>query len=149
MLVAKKLSEYIEEYNPTWSVDMPENCPPEDIEVPFSHLFYRMSANEDKVVDDDWKTYSEISPMKDWGAQLPLAKGLTFVSPCPFISSAVKSSVNFSYLFFIRNSSSTQMIFSTFTPSLLPSTLYSFLFKLTIVTSLAIFSVSLPHINAN
>lgn len=80
MLVAKKLSDYIEEYNPTWSVDMPENCPPENIEVPFSHLFYRMSANEDRVVDDDWKTYSEISPMKDWGAQLPLAKGLSLVN---------------------------------------------------------------------
>lgn len=80
MLVQKKIDDYIKEYNPTWCVDMPDKCPPEDIEVPFSHLFYRMAINEHKIVEDDWKTYSEISPNKDWGAQLPLAKGLSLIN---------------------------------------------------------------------
>lgn len=80
MLVAKKIQDYYDEYNPTWCLEMPDNCPPENIEIPFSHIFYRLAINENTIVDDDWKTYSEMSPNKDWGEQLPLAKGLSLIN---------------------------------------------------------------------
>ena len=58
---------------------MPEGCPPEDILVPFEHNFYRLSKNASSYNADDFTTYAEKDPNRNWGEQLPLAVGLSVI----------------------------------------------------------------------
>lgn len=66
-------------YKPDWACIMPEGCPPEDVEIPFEHPFYRLSKNADGYNTTDFLSYSEIDPAKNWGEQLPLAVGLSVI----------------------------------------------------------------------
>lgn len=79
MLAAKKISEYIKEYGECWACTMPQGCPPEDILVPTEHPFYRMALSATTYSDEDFKSYAELNPNKDWGEMLPLAVGLSLI----------------------------------------------------------------------
>lgn len=78
MLTPYKIKDYCKEFNPTWAVQMPDGCPPEDIFVPSEHPFYRLAKQTDTYNAEDFKSYSEVDPAKNWGEQLPLAVGLSF-----------------------------------------------------------------------
>lgn len=58
---------------------MPQGCPPDDILVPFGHPFYRLSRSETSFDADDFITYAEKDPNRNWGEQLPLALGLSII----------------------------------------------------------------------
>ena len=79
MLKACKLTDYIAEYQPEWTWDMPVGCPPEDIVVAHNHPFFRLARYADRYDEDDFKSYAENSPDKDWGENLPLAVGLSVI----------------------------------------------------------------------
>ena len=78
MLKEDKLSHYIETYQIEWADPLPDNCPPEDILIPEAEEFYRLLLNEDKIVEDDWKTYTQLYPDQAYiGEKLILASGLS------------------------------------------------------------------------
>lgn len=79
MLVEKKIDDYIKEYGVCWSCPMPKGCPPQDILVATGHPFYRMSLSPTTYCDEDFKSYAELNPDKDWGEMLPLAVGLSLI----------------------------------------------------------------------
>ena len=79
MLKPYKIEEYKLEFAPQWTCEMPEGCPPEDILVPFEHNFYRLSKNASSYNADDFVTYAEKDPKRNWGEQLPLAAGLSVI----------------------------------------------------------------------
>lgn len=79
MLMPKKLTEYIAEYHPQWSCEMPENCPPQDVLMATDHPFYRLSRNAVTYDQDDFRSYAELNPSRDWGKMLPLAVGLSLI----------------------------------------------------------------------
>ncbi len=79
MLTPYHIDDYIKEFTPSWYCEMPEGCPPEDILVPKEHLFYRLAHRSDGYDMDDFKSYSETCPNKDWGERLPLAVGLSII----------------------------------------------------------------------
>jgi hypothetical protein len=58
---------------------MPDGCPPEDIFVPSEHSFYRLAKQSDNYTADDFKSYAETDPDRNWGALLPLAVGLSII----------------------------------------------------------------------
>jgi hypothetical protein len=77
MLEAKKIEEYIAEYQPKWAIVMPDNCPPAEIDVPHCHPFFRLTHAVTCADAEDLKSYAELNPQKDWGYKLPLAVGLS------------------------------------------------------------------------
>jgi hypothetical protein len=79
MLKACKLTDYIAEYQPEWTCDMPVGCPPEDIVVAHNHPFFRLARYADQYDAGDFKSYVELAPYKDWGDDLPLAIGLSII----------------------------------------------------------------------
>lgn len=79
MLTEYKISEYIKQYGENWTCTMPQGCPPQDILVATEHPFYRMGYSSDKYGDEDFKSYAELNPQKDWGEMLPLAVGLSLI----------------------------------------------------------------------
>lgn len=56
---------------------MPLGCPPEKILVATKHLFYRMAHSAQAYCNEDFMSYAELNPDKDWGDLLPLAVGLS------------------------------------------------------------------------
>jgi hypothetical protein len=58
---------------------MPDGCPPDDVLVATEHSFYRMVLQADKYTDDDFKSYAETDPQRNWGALLPFAVGLSLI----------------------------------------------------------------------
>ena len=79
MLTPYKISAYCEEYHPEWICEMPEGCPPEDILVPSEHPFYRLALQSNSYTEDDFKSYAETDPQRNWGERLPLALGLSII----------------------------------------------------------------------
>ena len=79
MLRQYHIDDYIREFSPTWNCEMPEGCPPADIFVPQNHLFYRLAHHSDRYDRDDFMSYAETCPNKDWGERLPLAIGLSII----------------------------------------------------------------------
>lgn len=79
MLTPYKIKDYCKEYNPVWAANMPEGCPPEEILVPSEHPFYRLAKQADAYDIDDFKSYAEADPARNWGEQLPLAVGLSII----------------------------------------------------------------------
>lgn len=79
MLKYSKIGDYIKQYQPEWVCVMPEGCPPEDIMVPFNHQFYRLAVNADSFCKEDFISYAEQDPERNWGPQLPLAVGLSII----------------------------------------------------------------------
>ena len=73
MLTPYKTKDYCKEFNPTWAVQMPDGCPPEDVLVPSDHPFYRLAKQADAYNEEDFKSYAEADPARNWGEQLPLA----------------------------------------------------------------------------
>lgn len=79
MLIAENIKDYQRRYNVTWAQKMPEGCPPENILVATEHHFYRYALHTERYTSDDFKTYAELNPDKDWGEMLPLAVGLSVI----------------------------------------------------------------------
>ena len=79
MLQEKNINDYLKEYPITWVCTMPEGCPPLTIMVPNDHRFYRYAKQADTYNEDDFKSYAELNPNKDWGTMLPLAIGLSLI----------------------------------------------------------------------
>ena len=79
MLTPYKISTYSEEFKPEWACVMPAGCPPEEVLVPSEHPFFRLSNHSDAYTADDFKSYAETSPQRDWGEKLPLAVGLSLI----------------------------------------------------------------------
>jgi len=77
MLTPVLLSEYLCEYDIQWAVEMPENCPPEEVLVADNHEFFRLVRKADAYDETDFLSYSQLNPDKDWGEMLPLAVGLS------------------------------------------------------------------------
>jgi len=79
MLKPSTIAEYTKEYKPVWTCEMPEGCPPDDIQVPFSHSFFRLAQNSDTYSAQDFMSYAELYPNRPWGSMLPLAVGLSII----------------------------------------------------------------------
>ena len=79
MLTPYKIKDYCEEYHPSWTIQMPDGCPPEDVLVPSEHPFYRLARQSDNYSNEDFKSYAEADPARNWGALLPLAVGLSII----------------------------------------------------------------------
>ena len=58
---------------------MPVGCPPEDVLVPCEHPFFRLASHMDSYTADDFKSYAEADPQRNWGEKLPLAVGLSLI----------------------------------------------------------------------
>lgn len=79
MLKSYKIADYIKEYKPKWTCEMPEGCPPNDILVAVAHRFFRLARHNNAYSVDDFKSYSESDPNRNWGDMLPLAVGLSLI----------------------------------------------------------------------
>lgn len=79
MLTECKITDYSNKYGECWTCIMPEGCPPEDVYVALEHPFYRMAYSAEAYSDEDFKSYAELNPNKDWGDMLPLAVGLSII----------------------------------------------------------------------
>lgn len=66
MLTPYKIKDYCEEYKPSWAIQMPDGCPPEDVFVPSEHPFYRLAKQSDNYSADDFKSYAEAAPGHNW-----------------------------------------------------------------------------------
>ena len=79
MLTPYKISAYCQEFKPQWASEMPAGCPPEDVMVPSEHPFFRLVSHSDTYTADDFKSYAETDPKRNWGERLPLAVGLSLI----------------------------------------------------------------------
>lgn len=52
---------------------MPKGRPPSDICIPSEHQFFRSALEAQSYSSDDFLTYSEMIPNKEWGEMLPEA----------------------------------------------------------------------------
>ena len=58
---------------------MPDGCPPDDVLVAEAHPFFRLAQQADTFSVDDFKSYTEVNPQRQWGPMLPLAVGLSLI----------------------------------------------------------------------
>ncbi len=79
MLISSKIGEYIIQYRPEWSCVMPSGCPPEEVLVAHEHPFYRLAQKSDTYSGEDFLSYAEKDPERNWGDQLPMAVGLSVI----------------------------------------------------------------------
>ena len=79
MLKSCKISDYCSTYHPQWTCTMPQGCPPEDIQVPFAHPFFRLARQSNECNEQDFMSYAELDPQRHWGEMLPLAVGLSII----------------------------------------------------------------------
>ena len=73
------LTDYCAQYNPQWVCAMPKGCPPDDVLVAEEHPFYRLAKQADSYNADDFMSYAESDPHRNWGDLLPLALGLSII----------------------------------------------------------------------
>lgn len=79
MLISCKIRDYNNQYHPEWTCLMPHGCPPEDVMIPCEHPFYRLAQKSDTYSQEDFVSYAEKDPERNWGEQLPLAVGLSVI----------------------------------------------------------------------
>ena len=79
MLTPYKINAYCEELKPEWTCEMPTGCLPEDVLVPSEHPFFRLAIQKDSYTAEDFKSYAEADPQRNWGEKLPLAVGLSII----------------------------------------------------------------------
>ena len=79
MLKTYKLHDYCREFKPQWMCLMPEGCPPSNIQVPLKHPFFRLAQNAHSYSEEDFMSYAELNPQRQWGEMLPLAVGLSIL----------------------------------------------------------------------
>lgn len=58
---------------------MPDGCPPENVMVANDHPFFRLAHQANDYSMDDFKSYYEQDPQRNWGSMLPLAVGLSLM----------------------------------------------------------------------
>lgn len=51
--------------------------------VPSEHPFYRLAQKADSYSEEDFRSYAEKDPERNWGEQLPLAVGLSVIDNEP------------------------------------------------------------------
>ena len=100
MLNPYKISDYCEAFKPEWTCTMPKGCPPEDVMLPSEHPFFRFSSLIDSYTADDFKSYAEADPQRNWGERLPLAVGLSL------IDNEAKARKNLNFLCFASSKAS-------------------------------------------
>ena len=83
MLIPYKIGQYCKEYNPQWTCTMPEGCPPDDVLAPKEHPFFRLAKQSNSYDEDDFKSYAETDPTRNWGERLPQAVGLSLIDNEP------------------------------------------------------------------
>lgn len=79
MLVQCKIDDYITNYKPVWGFVVPDNCPPQDIDVPTDQYFYRLSRKKNSYNDKDFLTKAQKNPNNPWGDMIIYAVGLSLV----------------------------------------------------------------------
>ncbi len=79
MLVQSKIYDYITKYKPVWGFVVPDNCPPQDIDVPTNQGFYRLSRKKNSYNDKDFLTKKQKNPDDPWGDLIIYAVGLSLV----------------------------------------------------------------------
>lgn len=79
MLTPYKINAYCEELKPEWTCEMPTGCLPEDVLVPSEHPSFRLAIQKDSYTAEDFKSYAEADPQRNWGEKLPLAVGLSLI----------------------------------------------------------------------
>ena len=79
MLKPYKIGDYVSEYKPQWTCTMPDGCPPDDVLVAEEHPFFRLAKQADVYSADDFKSYAEADPERNWGEMLPFAVGLSLI----------------------------------------------------------------------
>lgn len=79
MLKPYNITDYYKEYHPRWTCEMPSGCPPENILVPFQHPFYRLTRQADQYDGEDFESYAENDPLRNWGEKPPFAIGLSLI----------------------------------------------------------------------
>ena len=52
---------------------------PADVLVAEAHPFFRLAQKADVYTADDFKSYAEADPQRQWGQMLPLAVGLSLI----------------------------------------------------------------------
>lgn len=81
MLKQDTLENYQKSYDVEWATNLPEGCPPQNILVPLNAKMYRLTLEKDKVSEDDFKTYLEKFPEKNYSGSLKnMAAGLSLLS---------------------------------------------------------------------
>lgn len=70
MLTPYNINSYCEEFKPEWACTMPAECPPENVLVPCEHPFFRLANQADSYTADDFKSYAEADPQRNWGERL-------------------------------------------------------------------------------
>ena len=79
MLTPYKINAYCVVFKLEWTCTMPAGCPPEDVLVATEHPFFRLASQADSYTADDFKSYADADPQRNWGERLPLAVGLSLI----------------------------------------------------------------------
>lgn len=79
MLRPCSISDYLRDYAPQWSSEIPEGCLPGDVLIAEEHPFFRLAHRPTTYDDADFLSYAELNPGRDWGENLPLAVGLSLI----------------------------------------------------------------------
>ena len=79
MLTPYTIEDYRKEYNPVWACMMPDGCPPEEVMVPTRHPFFRLAKQAQTCDKNDFRSYAETDPQRNWGEMMPLAVGLSLI----------------------------------------------------------------------
>ena len=79
MLKSYLISDYCREYSPQWACVMPQGCPPNTVQVPYDHPFFRLASDPKIISEKDFMSYAELDPQRHWGEMLPLAVGLSLI----------------------------------------------------------------------
>jgi hypothetical protein len=58
---------------------MPDGCPPEEVMVPTRHPFFRLAKQAQTCDKNDFRSYAETDPQRNWGEMMPLAVGLSLI----------------------------------------------------------------------
>ena len=69
MIQPIKLLSYIETYGEHWADNLPENCPPENVNISNGDYFFRLTLNEREIVPEDWFNYLKLNPLRHFSKE--------------------------------------------------------------------------------
>ena len=78
MLTKSSLVKYLASNSVKWIPEMPDGVPPENIDIPEGHKFYRLTIG-DTIAPSDILSYHELYPDRDWGEQTINSYGLSII----------------------------------------------------------------------
>ncbi|MBP5561011.1 MAG: hypothetical protein J6X70_04330 [Muribaculaceae bacterium] len=84
MLTPDTLENYERTHQIEWADELPEGCPPSEILIPDSDEFYRFILDAEQISEDDFKSYLELYPDKNYqGNRAVKASGLSVYDTYP------------------------------------------------------------------